>query len=98
MGLGWMTIQREMSRLMFGWHGPMMFALGGFILMKLIWVLFVIGIIYFVVRIARSGSWHRMDRMDGYGTSSRALDILKERYARGEIDADTYNRMKDELK
>lgn len=32
------------------------------------------------------------------GNGSRPLEILKERYARGEIDGETYNRMKDELK
>ncbi|WP_432735667.1 SHOCT domain-containing protein [Maridesulfovibrio sp. FT414] len=53
--------------------------------------LVVIGlIIYFTVRMFRSPA-------SGHETSS-AYDILRNRYASGEIDEQTYRRMKDELK
>lgn len=55
--------------------------------------LFLIGLgVYLVVKWSAQGS----DRMLQV-TSNRALDILAERYARGEIDADQYRRMKEEL-
>ena len=33
----------------------------------------------------------------GRGTSDRALDLLRERYARGEITKDDYDRMRHDL-
>jgi len=33
----------------------------------------------------------------GRGGSDRALEVLRERYARGEIDKETYERMKRDL-
>lgn len=69
-----------------GWSGSMgmAFPLGG------IFQLLVIGlIIYFTVRLIRKPATH-----SGPGTPH---DILKRRYAAGEIDRETYRAMKDEL-
>lgn len=76
--------------MMYGWHGPGMFGFGGFGMLLCLIVLIAVG--YFVLRFSRK-------RTDAMGNdSSRALDILKERYARGEIDKETYDRMKQELR
>lgn len=58
-----------------------------------IWLIVLIAILYFVFRAFRGSG-----PFTGNYDSHHALEILKERYARGEIDQDTYNRMKNELK
>lgn len=49
--------------------------------------------IFFLIRVLV-----KLKRGDGFSTNNNALDILKERYARGEIDDEEYNRRKAELK
>lgn len=60
----------------------------GWIFMALFWVIFFVGVLMLVRWVARGGR---------AGRRSTALDILKERYARGEIDQAQFRRMKDEL-
>jgi putative membrane protein len=54
------------------------------------WVAILALVVYFIVQLFR--------RHAANGGQSDALRILQERYARGEIDRDTFNRMKDDLK
>lgn len=72
-----------------GWHDGM--GWGGGIMMILFWGLVILGVV-FLVRIAMNA---------GRGSPGRGpespLDILKKRYARGEIDRETYERMKREI-
>lgn len=71
-----------------GWSGSMGMGLGlpfGGIVQLLILGL----IIYFTVRLIRKPATH-----SGPGTP---VDVLKRRYAAGEIDRETYRAMKDEL-
>ena len=65
-----------------GWFGP--------ILMIIFWGLVIAGIVYLVKVLAGNRS----------STSTKeetALDILKKRYARGEIDAEEFERKKKDL-
>lgn len=65
-----------------GWIGL------GMVHMLLFWVLVILGIVA-LLRWLGSGS--------GRNSSSRPLDILKERYARGELNREQYEQMKREL-
>lgn len=53
------------------------------------WIVILALVVYFIVRLVRRQTVH--------GGRSDALRILEERYARGEIDRDTFNRMKDDF-
>jgi len=70
---------------MFGW------GFGGGIMMILFWV----AIIFFIVWVVREIG----DKKDSDKTSSlkSALDILKERYAKGEIDKKEFEEKKKDL-
>lgn len=74
--------------MMGGWGG------GAFnmILWPLVLVALVVGVIWFV----RSPSYSGVGRLDLPRRSS-GLDILKERYARGEINRDEYLQKKQEI-
>jgi putative membrane protein len=72
----------------------MMWQYGGFggfgmIFMLLFWV----GIVVLVVWGVRNLGNNRTER----DISNRGLEILEERYARGEIDTDEFNRRRSEL-
>jgi putative membrane protein len=66
----------------FGWWGMMIF-----------WILVIIGIIFLVKWLVEQG---RTDKKTSGGEES-ALDILKRRYARGEIDKDEFEQKKRDL-
>ncbi|MBI9080137.1 MAG: SHOCT domain-containing protein [Pseudodesulfovibrio sp.] len=68
-----------------GWHGGMPFHFGGILQIMVIGL-----IIYFFARMFRHTATTN-------GAQS-PHDILKNRYAAGEIDKETFVRMKDELK
>ena len=71
-----------------GWHsGPLMmggWGMGWFggVFMIVFWILILVGLVFFIrwlVQSTRGGQ-------AGGSSSNRALEILKERYARGDID------------
>ncbi|MEW6740212.1 MAG: SHOCT domain-containing protein [Nitrospirota bacterium] len=61
----------------------------GFIFMIAFWVLVILGIVYLVKAIAGRGA--------ASSKEETALDILKKRYAKGEIDAEEFARKKRDL-
>jgi putative membrane protein len=66
-----------------GWGWGMGF---GGIFMILFWVLIALGIVALVKWLFSAG-----------GSGKSALDILKERYAKGEIDREQYEQMRRDL-
>lgn len=69
-----------------GWFGG--------IFMIVFWVLVIIALVFLIKWLIQST---KGDKDIAHG-SSRALDIVKERYARGEIDKEEFQRMKADLK
>jgi putative membrane protein len=61
----------------------------GWLLMLLLWGLVILGLVALVRWLAQSGS--------GKTQEKTALDILKERYARGEIDREEYEQKRTDL-
>ena len=76
---------------MWGW--PMM-GFGGFgmIFGFIFFVAIVIGVILLIVWLVRRTDYSITDK-----TSTRSLEILKERYAKGELSKEQYENMKKEL-
>jgi putative membrane protein len=70
-----------------GYYG---WGLLGMLLNMVIWGVFIVGIVYLILRIVRGAG--------GYEPRNNALDILKKRYAAGEISEEDYDRMKDKVK
>jgi putative membrane protein len=70
---------------MFEWHG-----FGGGI-MWIFWILIILALIWFVAFATRRGGISP-------GSEKSAQEILKERYARGEIDRDEFEQKQKDLK
>jgi len=72
----------------------MMWQYGGFGAIGMIWMLlFWVGVVVLIVWAVRNVGNNKVER----DTSNRAVEILEERYARGEIDSDEFNRRRSEL-
>lgn len=73
------------NNMMGGWNG---FGLLGWLPMLLLWVLLILGVVAFIRYLSRSGQ---------RDSSRTPLEILKERYVRGEIDKKEFEQMKKDL-
>lgn len=80
-----------------GWGQHMMGNWGtgwtGMLMSIAIWILIIVGGIFLVRWLMRAGSGQR----SATGNGDNALEILKQRYARGEIDRNQYESMKRDL-
>ncbi|MBI5405512.1 SHOCT domain-containing protein [Candidatus Kaiserbacteria bacterium] len=75
----------------YGWGaGSMMGWFGGGVMMIIFWALFI-ALIVWAVREVSGGRSHSSP------TSSQALNILKERYAKGEIDKEEFESKKKDF-
>jgi putative membrane protein len=76
-----------MGDLGMGWFGG--------IFMIIFWILIIVGVVFLIKWLVQSTKGHsNSGRID---SSSRALDILKERYARGEINKQEFEQKKKDL-
>ena len=73
----------------YGWGGGSGFGMIG---MLLWWVLIVLGIVLLAKWLLSGGPG------GGHASGDRALEILKERYARGEIDKNEFEQKKRDLR
>lgn len=72
-----------------GGMGLGMFGLAGFLVNLIVWIVIIGSVAYLVSYLAKNAG-----RM---GKSKDSTDILKERYAKGEIDKEQFERMKKDL-
>ncbi len=80
---------------MMHWFGNHGYGMGGFgwIFMTIFWIVIFVLIFYFIKILAQKSS-----ERDSAGKSQEsAEDILKKRYAGGEIDREEYERMKKDI-
>jgi putative membrane protein len=82
---GWGMGSGMMGGYGMGWFGG--------ILMIVFWILILVGLIFLIKWLIQSTS---RDRTTGSG-GNRALEILKERYAKGEIDKEEFESKKKDL-
>jgi len=75
-----------------GWYDGM--GAGGWILMSLFWVVLIAVMVWAGARLFARPS--AVDRVEG--ASERPEEILGRRLARGEIDASTYEALRDKLR
>jgi putative membrane protein len=83
---GWQMGPGAMGGWGMGWFGG--------IFMLVFWVLIIVGLIFLIKWLIHST---RGDSGRSFSNAPRALDILKERYARGEIDKQEFEEKKKDL-
>jgi putative membrane protein len=79
--------------MMYGFYGPGWGLVGG-IFMFIFWVLVIVAVVA-VVKWVKHGKYEHRDKK--WPWSKSAIDILKERYAKGEIDKKEFEEKKKDL-
>ena len=80
-----------------GWmHGPGGWAPGRGLMMFLFWILVVVGVVFLAWFLASVGRRAQLPPPSAPGQET-ALEVLRKRYARGEISREQYQEMKREL-
>ena len=82
---GWPMGSGMMGGWGMGWFGG--------IFMIIFWLIILAAVVFFIQWLVRSTG----RRQAGAAGGNRALEILKERYARGEIDSVEFEKMKSDL-
>ena len=77
-----------------GMMGPWGMGWFGLIFIVLIVILVIVALIYFLPRLKQT---YKIDGSEASSGESKALEILKERYARGEIDKTEFEEKKKDL-
>lgn len=72
----------------YGWHG---YGIGMGLMMILFWTVLIAVIVWLVIALTGRGA------QAGASREPSALDILNQRYARGEIDRQDYEQKKKDL-
>jgi len=85
-----------MMNWMFGNYG-MGYGGGMGFFMIFVWILIILGIVMLIKALMGSGK-HDFARPGPAGESESAEEILKKRYARGEISEEDFKRMRDNLR
>jgi len=75
----------------FGWW------IGGMIMMVLFWIVVVVGILALTKWLFGQGQPGRISHPQGKESFESALEILRKRYARGEITKDEFENMKKDI-
>lgn len=84
--------QRPMGGSMGGWGHMMGYGWYGGGVMWLILIVVAVVIIYFVLNLGKNG------KILDDSTGESAMDILKKRYAKGEITKEDFDRLKKDIK
>jgi len=88
-GGGW-----HMGSGMMGYWGTGWF---GLIFMVVFWILVIVGLVALIKWLFHAARGERTSNGSASSSGSRALDILKERYARGEIDKAEFEAKKRDI-
>lgn len=81
----------------FGGYGFTGYGFGGPAMMLILIILTVLGIVYFVSRNNQNKNATAMPEYGKVSPSVNAVDILNERFAKGEINQEEYQSMKREI-